>query len=95
MHILDVARWLLLALALHQLVFAVRDLRPALRAEGAERTDRWLDFADHLLGVPSCAALAFGWFDLFLYLMVAAAPVAIWRLIRNIRARRRQPATPV
>ncbi|MEU6868446.1 hypothetical protein ABZ924_35325 [Streptomyces sp. NPDC046876] len=90
-----VGRWLLLALALIQLVSSVRDLRHGLRAGVGERTDRWLAFADHLVGVPACTALAFGWLELFLYVMVVAAPVFIWRLVRNLRARRRAPAHPL
>ncbi|MEW2416166.1 hypothetical protein AB0953_20925 [Streptomyces sp. NPDC046866] len=89
------ARWLLLALALVQLVVSAGELRRVLRAEPGERTDRWLAFADRVVGVPACTALAFGWLDLFLYVMVVAGPVMAWRLARNLRTRRREPSHPL
>ncbi|MEU2393671.1 hypothetical protein [Streptomyces sp. NPDC007369] len=85
-------RWLLLALALVQLLNAVWFLRPALRAEPGQRTGPWLTFADQLLGVPVAVALAFGRLDLLLYALLPLGPVVGWQIVRALRSRRPEPA---
>ncbi|MFD8412444.1 MULTISPECIES: hypothetical protein [unclassified Streptomyces] len=85
-------RWLLLALALVQLVCAARTLRSALRAEPGRRTDRWLTFADQLLSVPAPAVLALGRIDLLPYVLLPLGPVVGCQLVRTLRSRRPEPA---
>ncbi|MFD0271488.1 hypothetical protein ACFVGY_33695, partial [Streptomyces sp. NPDC127106] len=80
-------RWLLLALALVQVLNAVRALRAAVRAEPGQRTDPWLTFADQLLGVPVLAVLALGRLDLLLYALLPLGPVFGWQIVRTLRSR--------
>ncbi|NXY95587.1 hypothetical protein HYE82_14550 [Streptomyces sp. BR123] len=85
-------RWLLLALALVQLGYAVRALRPALRAEPGHRTGPWLTFGDRLLSAPVPAVLALGRIDLLVYVLLPLGPVLGWQLVRGLRSRRPEPA---
>ncbi|MFE2550005.1 hypothetical protein ACFXGI_15850 [Streptomyces sp. NPDC059355] len=91
MDIPSVGRWILVALAVVQLVYAVRALRPALRSRPGERTDAWLAFADPAAGVPVSLALAFGNLTVFLAGMAVLGPILTWQLVRGIAARRRKP----
>ncbi|MFI5665644.1 hypothetical protein [Streptomyces sp. NPDC051704] len=93
MDIPSAARWLLLAAAAAQLVYAVRALRPALRSRPGERTDAWLAFADPAAGVPVSLALAFGNLTVFLACMAVLGPILTWQLVRGIAARRGKPTT--
>ncbi|MEV0987624.1 hypothetical protein [Streptomyces sp. NPDC049949] len=94
MDIPSAARWLLLAAAAAQFVYAVRALRPALRSRPGERVDPWLAFADPAVGVPVSLALAFGNLTAFLAGMAVLAPVLTWQLVRGIAARRGEPGKP-
>ncbi|MEU6315199.1 hypothetical protein [Streptomyces sp. NPDC047014] len=78
-------RWLMVALAAVQLAYALRALRPALRAAPGERTDPWLALADHALGIPVALALAAGHLTVFLYATAALGPVLTWQLLRHLR----------
>ncbi|MER8095482.1 hypothetical protein [Streptomyces goshikiensis] len=91
MDIPSVGRWIMLALAAVQLVYAVRALRPALRARPGERVDAWLAFADPLAGVPVSLALAAGEIGLFLCGLAVLGPVMAWQLARSLLARRGGP----
>ncbi|MFD4134288.1 hypothetical protein [Streptomyces goshikiensis] len=92
MDIPSVGRWIMLALAVVQLVYAVRALMPALRARPGERLDAWLAFADPLAGVPVSLALAAGEIGVvFLCGLAVLGPIMACRLVRSILARRRVP----
>ncbi len=78
-----------------QLVYAVRALRPALRAVPGERVDPWLAFADPAVGAPVSVALAADHLTAFLYGMAVLGPVLTWQLIRSVgRARAATDRTP-
>lgn len=96
MDIPSVGRWLLLALAAVQFVYAVRALRPALRAVPGERVDAWLAFADPALGTPVSVALAAGELTAALCGTALLGPVLTGQLLRGFRARnlRGAGATP-
>lgn len=85
------ARWLLLAAAAAQFVYAVRALRPALRSRPGARLGAWLAFADPAVGVPVTLALAFGNLPAFLAGMAVLGPVLAWQLVRRVLARRGKP----
>ncbi|MFE9463730.1 hypothetical protein ACFYNW_08690 [Streptomyces virginiae] len=85
MDIPSVGRWLLLAVAAVQLVYAVRALRPALRAGPGERVDAWLTFADPAVGAPVSVALAAGDLTASLYGMVVLGLVLTCQLVRRFR----------
>ncbi|MFC9815984.1 hypothetical protein ACFVJM_28435 [Streptomyces virginiae] len=85
MDIPSVGRWFLLAVAAVQLVYAVRALRPALRAAPGERVDAWLTFADPAVGVPVSVALAAGDLTAALCGTAVLGPVLIWQLLRRVR----------
>ncbi|MFJ7774364.1 hypothetical protein [Streptomyces yangpuensis] len=88
MDIPSAARWFLLAVAAVQLVYAVRALRPALRAAPGERVDAWLAFADPAVGAPVSVALAADHLTAFLCGTAVLGPVLTWQLIRSFgRAR--------
>ncbi|MGW8779117.1 hypothetical protein ACWGNM_13715 [Streptomyces sp. NPDC055796] len=94
MDIPSAARWLLLAAAAAQFVYAVRALRPALRSRPGERVDPWLAFADPAVGVPVTLALAFGNLPALLAGLVVLGPILTWQLVRSITARRAKPGRP-
>ncbi|KOU18796.1 hypothetical protein ADK52_29625 [Streptomyces sp. WM6372] len=91
MDIPSAARWLLLAAAAAQFVYAVRALRPALRSGPGERVDPWLAFADPAVGVPVTLALAFGNLTAFLVAMAVLGPILATQLVRSLAARRKKP----
>ncbi|MFI8260386.1 MULTISPECIES: hypothetical protein [unclassified Streptomyces] len=94
MDIPSAARWLLLAAAAAQFVYAVRALPPALRSRPGERVDPWLAFADPAAGVPVSLALAFGNLPALLAALAVLGPVLTWQLARGIAARRGEPGGP-
>ncbi|MFE5541265.1 hypothetical protein [Streptomyces sp. NPDC056492] len=94
MDIPSAARWLLLAAAAAQFVYAVRALRPALRSRPGARIDPWLSFADPAAGVPVALALAAGNLPAFLAGLAVLGPVLTWQLVRSIAARRAGPGKP-
>ncbi|MFD7085059.1 hypothetical protein ACFYXV_22815 [Streptomyces sp. NPDC002181] len=91
MDIPSAARWLLLAAAAAQFVYAVRALRPALRSRPGARLDAWLSFADPAVGVPVTLALAAGNLPAFLAGLAVLGPVMACRLLRAFLARRPGP----
>ncbi|WP_030156063.1 hypothetical protein [Streptomyces sp. NRRL S-244] len=91
MDIPSAARWLLLAAAAAQFVYAVRALRPALRSRPGERVDPWLAFADPAVGVPVTLALAFGNLPALLAGLAVLGPILTWQLVRSLAARRGKP----
>ncbi|MFI6150153.1 hypothetical protein [Streptomyces sp. NPDC051109] len=91
MDIPPAGRWILLALAAIQLVYAVRALRPALRSRPGRRVDPWLAFGDHAAGVAVSLALASGNVTAFLVAMAVLGPLLAARLVRSAAARREKP----
>ncbi|MGW6573946.1 hypothetical protein ACWGAN_17425 [Streptomyces sp. NPDC054945] len=85
MDVPSVFRWILSALAAIQLLYALRALRPALRAESGRRVDPWLTFADHAVGAAVSAALAAGNFTAFLCASAVLGPILLWQLVRRFR----------
>ncbi|WP_371592676.1 hypothetical protein [Streptomyces virginiae] len=86
MDVPTVFRWILPALAAIQLVYALRALRPALRAEPGRRVDPWLTFADHAVGAAVSAALVTGNLTAFLCALTALGPILTWQLVRHLRS---------
>ncbi|MFD4743113.1 hypothetical protein ACFWNQ_37890 [Streptomyces virginiae] len=86
MDVPTVFRWILPALAAIQLVYALRALRPALRAEPGRRVDPWLTFADHAVGAAVSAALATGDLTALLFGGAVLGPILTWQLVRHLRA---------
>lgn len=74
------------ALAAIQLVYALRALRPALRAEPGRRIDPWLTVADHTVGATVSAALATGNLNALLCGLAVLGPIMTWQLVRHVRA---------
>lgn len=74
------------AFAAIQLVYAVRALRPALRAEPGRRVDPWLTFADHLVGAAVSVAMATGNVTALLCGLAVLGPVLTWQLARHLRS---------
>ncbi|MCJ1681276.1 hypothetical protein MTF65_28765 [Streptomyces sp. APSN-46.1] len=88
MDIPDWLRWIMLALAPVQLLFAYRAVRLLLGAERGERTGRWLDVADSSLNLVVICALGLG----SITVLVVAAPVMLavltWKGVRDVLSRR-------
>ncbi len=78
-------RWILAAFAAIQLFYALRALRPALRAEPGRRVDPWLTVADHAVGAAASVALAAGDLTAFLYVSAVLGPILTWQLVRHFR----------
>ncbi|MFD6973774.1 hypothetical protein [Streptomyces sp. NPDC059979] len=85
MDVPSVFRWIMPALAAIQLVYAVRALRPALRAEPGGRVDPWLAFADPLAGAAVSVAMAAGNLTAFLCGTAVLGPILTWQLVRGFR----------
>ncbi|MFG2993051.1 hypothetical protein ACGFZK_27765 [Streptomyces sp. NPDC048257] len=85
MDIPSVGRWLMLALAAIQIVYAVRALKPALRSRPGQRVDARLALADHVGGAAASVALAAGDLTALLCALVALGPVMTWQLVRHLR----------
>ncbi|MGW0393216.1 hypothetical protein ACWDYJ_20410 [Streptomyces sp. NPDC003042] len=97
MTIPDWARWIFLAFAPIQLLFAYRAVRSLRGAEPGERTGRWLDAVDSSVSVVVVTALGFG----SITVLVSAAPVILtvltWKGVRDVRgawSRRAVKAAP-
>ncbi|MCX4962262.1 hypothetical protein [Streptomyces virginiae] len=86
MDVPTVFRWILSACAAIQLFYALRALRPALRAEPGRRVDPWLTFADHTVGAAVSVALATGNLTALLCGLAVLGPIMTWQLVRHLRA---------
>ncbi|MEV6731845.1 MULTISPECIES: hypothetical protein [unclassified Streptomyces] len=84
-------RWMFVAFAAVQLVYALRALRPALRSRPGQRVDAWLAFADPAVGAPVSLALAFWNLTALLAGMAVLGPILTWQLVRTILSRRTKP----
>ncbi|WP_146228434.1 hypothetical protein [Streptomyces sp. CG 926] len=85
MDVPTVFRWILSAFAAIQLFYALRALRPALRAESGRRVDPWLTFADHAVGAAVSVALAAGNLTAVLYGSAVLGPILTCQLVRHLR----------
>lgn len=60
-------------------------LRKVRGAQGARRTDAWLDLADAVAGVVLCVSLASGRLTVVLCVLAVQGPVFAAQLIRRFR----------